>query len=66
MPDINPEAMAQYHSAAMRWETIRARWFTMQNNRKEALNCNVRIADHRSIHREMLLKIQKQKLEATA
>lgn len=66
MVDINPEAMARYHATAERWESLRVAWFTMQNNRNEALNCNARIAEHRSIRREMLLKIQKQKLEATA
>jgi hypothetical protein len=67
MVNINPVAMARYHAKAEKWETLRAAWFTMQNKRTEALACNAKITRHRSIHRAMLLKIQKQKqkLEAT-
>lgn len=65
MVNINPETMARHHATAERWERLRAAWFTMQNNRTEALACNAKITRHRRIHREMLLKIQKQKPEAT-
>lgn len=66
MTSINLGAVAEYHAAAEKWESFRAAWFTMHNNRSEALACNAKVAEHRSIRREMLLKIQKQKLEAAA
>lgn len=46
MPDINFAALRERHLAAVRWERIRAAYFTRQNKSDNATRCKLLTRHH--------------------